>query len=62
MAFKGAPARFPVLEQHVVLHQYLHWSEAIQGEATQVIEKHLENQPFVGIHLRNGIDWVGKLA
>ncbi|XP_064606718.1 GDP-fucose protein O-fucosyltransferase 1-like [Liolophura sinensis] len=58
MAFKGAPASFPVKEHHIALHHYLHWSEAIQGEASQVIEKHLNNQPFVGIHLRNGIDWV----
>ncbi|CAH1776158.1 unnamed protein product [Owenia fusiformis] len=62
MAFKGAPARFPIQEHHVHLQQYLEWSDAIEGEAQQYVDDTFHGEPYVGIHLRNGGDWVNACA
>ncbi|CAH1253802.1 Hypp1248 [Branchiostoma lanceolatum] len=56
LAFMGAPANFPVLPQNIDLHRYVHWSDKMMAEVNQVIEKNLP-RPFVGVHLRNGMDW-----
>lgn len=60
LAFTGAPGAFPVIEAHVPLHKYLKWSETIDMLAQEFIDqiKNSSNENFIGIHLRNGIDFV----
>ncbi|XP_023931286.1 GDP-fucose protein O-fucosyltransferase 1-like, partial [Lingula anatina] len=57
MAFKGAPASFPVAQRHVKLHKYFQWSETIEKEAQDYISKTFQGDSFIGIHLRNNVDW-----
>lgn len=54
----GSPASFPVSEENRKLHKYLEWSDKIQLEAEDFIKTQLPKGAFIGIHLRNGIDWV----
>lgn len=59
LAFTGAPASFPVTEQCAANHQYLQWSADISGKAEKFIAEEIgEKQRFLGIHMRNGVDWV----
>ncbi|CAH0547243.1 unnamed protein product [Brassicogethes aeneus] len=58
MAFTGAPASFPVQAENKNLHKYLQWSEHIENETDKFIKTHLPKGAFIGIHLRNGMDWV----
>lgn len=58
LAFTGAPASFPVQLENRDLHKYLKWSESIQKQARFFIQNKLPKGAFLGIHLRNGIDWV----
>ncbi|GJQ81604.1 putative GDP-fucose protein O-fucosyltransferase [Trypoxylus dichotomus] len=58
LAFTGAPASFPVQLENRELHKYLKWSDRIDAEAEDYIKNVLPKGAFVGIHLRNGIDWV----
>jgi len=58
IAFTGAPAAFPVQEENLHLHRYLQWSEAIDKRANDYIKRFLPKGAFIGIHLRNGIDWI----
>ncbi|KAJ8299958.1 hypothetical protein KUTeg_021477, partial [Tegillarca granosa] len=56
LAFTGAPAAFPVQQQHVKLHRFLKWSDFIEKQADEFIKDNI-NGVFVGIHLRRGSDW-----
>ncbi|KAJ8299894.1 hypothetical protein KUTeg_021413 [Tegillarca granosa] len=56
LAFTGAPAAFPVQQQHVKLHTFLKWSDFIEKQADEFIKDNI-NGVFVGIHLRRGSDW-----
>ncbi|KAL3280603.1 hypothetical protein HHI36_003834 [Cryptolaemus montrouzieri] len=58
LAFTGAPASFPVQQENRHLHKYLEWSDEISSKADSFIENTLPKGAFIGIHLRNGIDWV----
>ncbi|XP_072389899.1 GDP-fucose protein O-fucosyltransferase 1 [Diabrotica undecimpunctata] len=58
LAFTGAPASFPVQQENLPLQKYLEWSDNIEKKAENFIKKVLPKGAFIGIHLRNGIDWV----
>ncbi|KAK3925190.1 GDP-fucose protein O-fucosyltransferase 1 [Frankliniella fusca] len=58
LAFTGAPASFPVQLENRDLHKYLMWSENIQKQAKYFIKNKLPKGAFLGLHFRNGIDWV----
>ena len=57
LAFTGAPAPYPVQKENVGLHKYLHWTDSMIAQAEDFIRDQLPSGPFIGIHLRNGIDW-----
>nr|CAG4650009.1 EOG090X02RM [Sida crystallina] len=57
LAFTGAPASFPVQDENRQLHRYLVWSDSIKNQAIDFIRNVLPVGPYIGIHLRNGIDW-----
>lgn len=62
LALKGAPATFPMWEAHVPLQAYLHFSDSLQDEAENLKRKHFGgSNDYVGIHLRNGPDWVSQI-
>uniref|UniRef100_A0A0R3S0F4 GDP-fucose protein O-fucosyltransferase 1 n=1 Tax=Elaeophora elaphi TaxID=1147741 RepID=A0A0R3S0F4_9BILA len=56
LSFISAPAAFPARTGHHHLQKYLYWSKAVMTEANKYVVESLE-RPFIGIHLRNGIDW-----
>ncbi|KAL3990822.1 GDP-fucose protein O-fucosyltransferase family protein [Acanthocheilonema viteae] len=56
LSFISAPAAFPAQTDHHHLQRYLHWSKKIVAEASKYVAKSLE-RPFIGIHLRNDVDW-----
>lgn len=58
LAFTGAPASFPVQDENKGLHQFLEWNEKISERAVNFIRHVLPVGAFIGIHLRNGVDWV----
>jgi len=61
LAMRGAPASFPIRSEHRHLQRYLMFSRRVDDEAQQYIDKHFPQKKFVGIHLRNGADWVSLL-
>ena len=61
LAFTGAPASFPVQIENKELQKYLIWNDEMIKKAKEFIKTKLPAGAFVGIHLRNGIDWVSDL-
>jgi hypothetical protein len=72
MAFSSAPGSFPVEPKNRQLQAYFKWASGnfdynfplftsvvlvIRDEAKTFVDMHL-TRPFVGIHLRNNVDWV----
>lgn len=57
LSFTGAPASFPVQLENVGLQKYLVWTDLIQSKTTKWIKSYLPKGAYLGIHLRNGIDW-----
>ena len=55
---RGAPAGFPISPADRQLQRYLVFSDKIENDANSYISKNFPDQKFVGIHLRNGADWV----
>lgn len=57
LAFTGAPASFPVQKENIPIQKHLIWTEKMQLEATNWVKTTLPKGAYLGIHLRNGIDW-----
>lgn len=57
LAFTGAPAAFPVQKENIPLQKYMIWTEQMQSKATNWVKSTLPKGAYLGIHLRNGIDW-----
>ncbi|OQR66689.1 GDP-fucose protein O-fucosyltransferase 1-like [Tropilaelaps mercedesae] len=59
LAFTSAPAAFPVQKHNLHLQAYLKFADEVAQEANDFIYDIRETHagPFVGIHLRNGVDW-----
>ena len=45
-------------EKNRQAHAFLKWSDKMTKEVDEYVQNTLPKGPFVGIHLRNGIDWV----
>lgn len=58
LAFTGTPGSFPVQNENRELHKYLKWTDDILNKAKHFIKNELPKGAFIGIHLRNGVDWV----
>lgn len=58
LAFTGAPASFPVQKENRILQKYLTWNDDIFSKTKSFIKNNMSGGSFLGIHLRNGQDWV----
>ncbi|XP_015519245.2 GDP-fucose protein O-fucosyltransferase 1 [Neodiprion pinetum] len=58
LAFTGAPASFPVQMENKKLQKCVGWNDKIADQAKSFVKNHLPRGAYVGIHLRNGVDWV----
>ena len=58
IALRGAPAPFPMRPELWPLQQHLVLSQGVQQLGDRYIDHHFPHTTFIGIHLRNGEDWV----
>uniref|UniRef100_A0A0N5AZJ3 GDP-fucose protein O-fucosyltransferase 1 n=1 Tax=Syphacia muris TaxID=451379 RepID=A0A0N5AZJ3_9BILA len=56
LAFSSAPAAFPAKEKDRNAQRFLKWSHLVREKAKKFIDDVL-TRPYVGIHLRNDLDW-----
>ncbi|CAM4980827.1 unnamed protein product [Rotaria socialis] len=57
IALKDAPASFPMEARYRSLQKYMTWSENIINEVQQHQKNLFNNESYIGIHLRNDLDW-----
>ena len=58
LALTGAPASFPVSEAHLGLQSSLEWTDLWRQRGESWLRTNLGRAvPFLGLHLRNGLDW-----
>ncbi len=63
LAFTGAPGAFPVIKENVRLQEYLKWSDDVESRAIRfLLNKNKKNEFLIGLHMRNGIDFVCLLS
>ena len=58
LAFKGAPASYPVKREDRQLQRYVRWNDRMEAQAEDYIKNTIGDSPYIGIHLRMGTDWV----
>ncbi|KAE9548071.1 hypothetical protein FO519_008714 [Halicephalobus sp. NKZ332] len=56
IAFTGSPGSFPIKDEDRYIQKYLKFRPRITDKAIKFIKENLP-RPFVGIHLRNNLDW-----
>jgi len=58
LAMTGAPASFPVSEEHVSLQSFITWTQDWVDKADQWVKRNMgTGVEYLGLHLRNGGDW-----
>ena len=62
LAFKGAPARFPVQKENRPLQQYVVWNSRMEQWVHEYINQEFNGEPYIAAHLRMGSDWVSSLT
>jgi hypothetical protein len=58
LEFTNAPGRFPISHRDVHLQKYFQWSEMIEYEVDKFLKEVVGKERFLGVHLRNGADWI----
>ena len=59
LALTGAPASFPVSETHLELQRDLEWTSLWRERGQSWVRTNLgRGVAYLGLHLRNGLDWV----
>ncbi|CAH8521141.1 unnamed protein product [Heterobilharzia americana] len=61
LAFVGPPSAFPIRPENRIFHRYLEWSSNINTLIDSYI-RHSLIKPIVGIHLRNGRDFLNACS
>ena len=57
IALMAAPAPFPMRVRNWGLQKYVRFSEDIEKQTDKFMKGFIGEKTFVGIHLRNGLDW-----
>ena len=58
LAFKGAPASFPVQRFNRALQQYVVWNSQMKGWTEEYVQREMSGEAYIAVHLRIGSDWV----
>ena len=58
LALTGAPASFPVSPHHLGLQRHLDWTHLWRDRGQSWVRTNMGGAvPYLGLHLRNGLDW-----